>query len=607
MRAWHATPGLDPHRFWDERYLLENVERLLKHGQIRPANGLHPGLSYLPHSLLLKTSDWMHQATGVDALAVFTAKGDFTPTAYLLCRLLQVVFAVTSLFLVFLIGRKLGSDRLALLATLFLSVIPWHIRQSVVFKADMTLIVTLLFAFYLSIRAIESPTLGRYGAAGAAIGLALASKFNAAPIAIPLVVGSFLAQGIAVQPLRYLLAAGGISVAVFVALNPYSLIEPDIYRRSIGRTLRVYERRAQSAGVESTIDLLPHVLRTVVSGGFFGRALGSLSLLGAALVTLFGLKDFRRSRRAIYWLMLASYLVGYTTFYALITHKPDPHNWLPLAPFFALCAAWIVDLILTAASNRLTRRGVRWLVPTSIAVLTAVLVWPAASFTYHQTVPTTADRALEFLYEQLIGPQGRLILTETNLKISPHMQSKKRRLAIGTMPRLSAISGSILNFSDAEIFLVSSMEDENQADFYRQRLAGSRGSEVMTIEPSPFKAQGPSLICVLHPLKRGAKPVQGAWVQSSEDRQLYRARFPEPIAPRTIVSLEFELPYGHRVADLGIGDRDLFTTTYRPRGKTVIHSTSRFRFTDEIEMWITGPRYPQTIPLVAKRWRTTRR
>jgi hypothetical protein len=549
----------------------------------------------------------MHQRTGVAGLAVFSAEGDFTPTAYLLCRLLQVVFAVTSLFLVFLIGRKLGSDRLALLATLFLSVVPWHIRQSVVFKADMTLIVTLLLAFYLGMRAIELPSFGRYSAAGAAIGLALASKFNAAPIAIPLVVGSVLVQGVTVRPLLRLLAAGAVSVAVFLAFNPYFLIDPEFYRRSIAQTLRVYERRAQSAGVESRLELVPHLLQSVVSGGFFGRALGSLSLLGAALATLFGLKNFRRSRQAIYWLMLVSYLVGYTTFYASSTLKPDPHNWLPLAPFLALCAAWTVDVLLTAASNRLPRLRLRWLIPTSIAVLTAVVIWPAVRFTYHQTVPTTADRVLDFLYERLNGPEGRLVFADTNLKISPHMQSKKRRLAVGTTPRLSLISGSNLNFSDAEIFLVSSIKDEQTADFYRQRLAGSRGSEVITIEPSMFRAQGPSLVCVLHPLKRGARTLQGAWVRSSEDRHLYRARFHEPIPPRTIVSLEFELPHGHRMAELQFGERYLFTTTYRPRGRTVIHATSRFRYTNEIEVRVIGPRSPQTIPLVVKRWRMTRR
>src|SRR6202043_4200337 len=50
-------------------------------------------------------------------------------------------------------------------------------------------------------------------------------------------------------------------------------------------------------------------------------------------------------------LMMSAYVAGYALAYALSTTNPSYHNWLPLAPFVALGAAWVLH------------RGWEWIAP----------------------------------------------------------------------------------------------------------------------------------------------------------------------------------------------------------------------------------------------------
>jgi dolichyl-phosphate-mannose--protein O-mannosyl transferase len=161
LRAWAAGFDLTAERFWDERYGFQNIEALLATGSPRPANGFHPSLSYLPQAALLAASEGLYQATGREAFRVRLGNGLFTPTAYLLARLLQALFGTLSLLLTYLIGRRLFSAKVGLGAALLLSVVPWHIRQSVIFKPDILLVLTTLLAFWWSLEAA-----GRRGPGG---------------------------------------------------------------------------------------------------------------------------------------------------------------------------------------------------------------------------------------------------------------------------------------------------------------------------------------------------------------------------------------------------------------------------------------------------------
>jgi hypothetical protein len=601
LRLWFATPDLNSTRFWDERYGLENLEPLLKHGQLRPVHGFHPGFSYLPHGLLLKASDLLYRATGREAFAIFDQRGDYTATTYLICRTLSVVFGTLTLLLVFLIGRRLGGDRLGLFAAFLLSVVPWHLRQSVLFKADIALLLTVVLAFYLSLRAIEHPSFRSFALTGLAIGLALSSKFNAGPVALPLTVGIFLKQGIKWRTLRLLVCAAAVSFAVFLLLQPFMLIDPDIYRRSMGSTSRMYALWAQETG-HGRLYLFWHLIETLLTSVFHGPLIGSLAVLGLGALTVLSLRQLKQSPVALDWIMVLTYVVGYTTLYALATPLASPHNWLPISPFAALGAGWTLLALWMLIATKLPAASARPIGALATLSLVLLLGWHANSYVYRETVPRTSDLALEILRSQLRRPPGRLVLSEIDFEILFQTRHRLGRLAVHTLDDLRQLPVDSLNWSDAEVFSAAHLDDPARRDFYRSRMNRLGEAHVRIIEPRPFHAWGPPLVALLHPLRPGDS-WWGELVPSDSDPRLLIGRLPPNRRKRARISLELVLPKGLFAEEVTTENLQVPLVRFRGPRANKPHTSYRFPPTREITLRTSRRYRGRRIPFRAQIWR----
>ncbi|MEJ2085361.1 MAG: glycosyltransferase family 39 protein [Acidobacteriota bacterium] len=605
LRVWFATPGLDSTRFWDERYPLENVRPIVQEGSFRPANGLHPAFTHLPHALVLRACQLVHDRTGSPAFEMLDERGEFTATAYLICRLIHTLFGVASLFLVFLIGRRMGGDRLGLLAAFLLAVVPYHIQASVKFMADGMLIFSLCLAFYLSLRAVDRSSLGSYLVVGAAIGLALSSKFNAGPIAIPLVVGTFLSDDRSWRTFCYLVLAGAASVVVFLSINPYVVIDFEIYRSSFGRTLRIYERHGKSTGVDSPLDLVSYSIRALLSPLIHGRVVGILAIAGALGVGASSIRDARRSQHACYWLMLLSYLVAYPTLYALSTSNPDSHNWLPMSPFLALTASWMVVTIWDRLRAVLPFEMARPVAVGCLLLLVGSLAWSATSFTYKTVIPRTGDQALAVLSRELRRPPpGRVVVSEHPFAFwDRQTRHLRRHLAVSIEDDLSSLPKTRLKFADAEVFPASRLKARQSGVFYRQRLESSPARQVFRLDPKLFKSWGPSLVAIVHPMRSIGRPVEGFWERTEDDRRVFVARISDRVGRNEIVSLEFGLP-GRRTGVLEVaGERQMSTITFRAPHHNLFQTTPRFRLSKPLELQLGKPVAATRLPFELRRWR----
>jgi hypothetical protein len=498
LRLGAAVPNPTGSRFWDERFGLENVHSLLAEGEIRPANGYHPSLSYLPQAGLMGASEALHRATGREELRVLRPRGGFTRTGYLLARFLQVVFGTLSLVLLYRIGRRVSSPAVGLWAALVLAAVPWHLRQSAIYKPDILLVLTTLLAFAAALALAERPTRRRFALAGAAVGLALASKYNAGPAAFPVIVAA-LAGGGWRERRRWagLLLAGAASLGVFLALNPFVVLDPGLYVADFSETLRHYEREAAGA---TRLGVLAHGLRSLISPSFLGPVFGTLGLLGLALP---GRREGSGAAR-LGPAMAASYVAGYAPLYALSTHNPSEHNWLPVAPFLALGAA----RALVGAGDFLAGRLGAARRPAAAAAglaLAAALAVPITLFTWRFAVPTTAELARRALVERLRPLAGRVVWAEEAGKPPAALRrGRGQRAWVRTSDRLDAVSFATLDRVDAEVFELARAEDP----FYRRRLgAAGAGGEVLRIAPGFPRARGPGLMVLLHPWARVGKPV----------------------------------------------------------------------------------------------------
>lgn len=547
LRVWLGTPNPTSTRFYDERYGVTNGHALLVKGTIRPANGCHPGMSYLPQTALLAVSEGLHRLTGDKVFAPYEAHR-MTPTGYLICRFLQAVFGAASIYLTYRIGRQVFSARVGLLAAFLLAVVPWHLRQSAIYKPDIQLVAATLFAFDRSLAAAARQTWRSYLAAGAAIGLALASKFNAGPIAFPLMFVALSGGGWRDRRAwGRLVLAGAVSLAVFLLCTPYVLIDWSIYEKDLSRTMRDYEQKGQRLG-GSHFYVLWHGLQSLFSWSFHGPVIAAAALLAVVLLLVRAARKREGSgtpQERLGPVMIAIYVFGYALSYSIATLNPSKHNWLPLTPFTALAAAWLFAGLWQWIAARLPLLRRPAVVGAVLTVLALVLMSPVNGYTYRNTVPSTHELARRYLRTRL-PTQGRTVFYEHGDR-GEEMALGRAGVFLQATRRLDELPPARLDLADAVLFEAGRLEGEG-AGFYRNLTEAGR--ETLRFEPAPFRARGPGLLLVVRPWRQVGEPAPLPAMPADERRGRLEARLPDSVRPGEVLSLELVLPARWRLNSL---------------------------------------------------------
>jgi len=501
LNVWYASQGLNSGRYWDERFSLENIAGILETGSLRPSNGYYQALSYLPQTAVLAASEALHRATGLEALAVFDREGRFSPTAYLLCRLLQTLYGAGSLLLTFAVGRRLFSPAVGLLGALFLAATPWHVQASSIYKPDVLLMLTVLLALWWSLRALERPGWGRWLLAGCGVALAASTKLNGVLACVPLLVGVLGSEGTWRRRARALLAAAGGGLALFALLNPFFLLYPAYF----GRNLDHYTARAEAYG-GTRLAVLWREAGLLADGAVHGPVVGALALAAGAAFTLRLLRRAPGERRArVEGWMLLSFPLAYSLAYAAVTPHFKGNNFVPVFPFSALLAAWgLAGLGRRAAGRwpRLRRPGA-W--APAAALLAAALAVSPFLYVYRRLVPTTEELARSFLdrrFRLLAPTTARLVYSEAPAEAAGEslVAAPLRAAPFALVPvaRLPALSPRRLAAADGEVFPASHL-DRAGGEPYLRRLAAAPAEAVGRFAPAVFAARGPARIAIAHP------------------------------------------------------------------------------------------------------------
>jgi|CXWL01.1.fsa_nt_gi hypothetical protein len=501
LRLWLSLPNPGPTRFWDERFGAENVVAFLGQPSLTPANGYHPSLSYLPQALVLAGVEWVAPADAPVVERPADGRPRLAATGYRLSRLLVVLYGVFSLWLLYRIGSLIFDPATGVLAGLLLAIVPWHLRQSAIFKPDMLLVATTLLALWASLLAVRRRTLGGWLAAGAAIGLALASKFNAAPAALPLAVGVALQTfapldgahrppGVPWARVRDLALAAGAALVVFLLIDPWMVTRHELFTGDFGQTVDHYEDEAGVARA-SHWSLPLHAIQSLLGRSFHGPWLGALALAALA-VSLWpaARRDWSPDRRLGWW-MLVSYVVAYVALYSAATANPSPHNWLVLAPITALALAWGLRTAIPA----LPAGWPRWLAVAAASVLIGERTVAFGRECYALAVPTTAEVAEAALRRDLEPLAGRILLSEVDLQpqLAGHAVQARTMPTSGGLPlvvateQLTALPADEVELADGLIFPADRLTDTA----YAARILGR---QTATITPAAFRRRGPALV-----------------------------------------------------------------------------------------------------------------
>ncbi|HYG61228.1 MAG TPA: glycosyltransferase family 39 protein [Thermoanaerobaculia bacterium] len=540
LRVWDASKGLHAGRYFDERFPFRNVTSILR-GEIRPRHTYYLSLSYLPQAAVMAASQGLHRLTGAEALSIFSRKAadGYSPTAYMIGRGCNVVFGVLSLWVTFLIGRRIQSPWLGLLAAAILAAFHRHVLSSAEFKPDILVLLLTAVTCYWAIAAAYRPSLGRFLRAGAGVGLAVSAKYTGIAACFP-VVGAALAAAAGMggrrdrRSLGWLLLAGAASVVTFVALNPFlGLVLKYIPRLTTG-----YAQRGAAEKSTHWTVFLRQVDFLVVHHG----VVTSLFLLAGLLLLLWRL--FRPAARdtaewRLGWVVVLSQLLGYSLFHSAATTLFRGQNYLPVAPFSSLVAAWGM----VEAWRLLTRRA-----PALAGRRAAVAVWSLAgallvgqqfAVVYLRVVPSNWEVARQILHERLPEIELRHVAHE---QVEGTLRLGGRSRALTTeVARLDQLAPALLDVTDAEVFPESRL-DSPGGEFYRRRLERLPEDRVLRVASRPFRSRGETVVILLHPWERDAVLGPVRFQRPEPGANHVMAALPPGMAAGDVVSLILWVP-----------------------------------------------------------------
>ena len=480
----------------------------------------YPGLGNLLHSLLLGAADVLARWTGHGGETILR-HGQFTPTAYLLCRGLQCCIGVLTVYWTWRLGRRLLSPRAGLLGALVLAAVPMHVRQSGVIKPDILMLLGLLIAAEATAAALASGRLREFLGAGAAVGLAAAGKYNGVSAALPLALFALPRARREPAVLVRLAAAGAASLLAFLLLNPFFFAMLDRFQRDISHTLGHYQVMSRHSAVEGThlavLWATPSEMTSAIFHGLFTGVLGF-----AGLLFVLGWAWRRRNPDLA---LLVVFPLSYLALYAAATTYPKTNNYLPLSPFLALGAAALVD----AAWERLRGPAARVLV-IAVVLWCGTLIWRPMAYAYVEAAPATLETAERTLSAELFERGNSRIVYQVGALGRPMVVDQRGEALVHVISGIDQITPQALNFADAEVYTPAALASPVAA----QRVAAAE-QQVLRIEPRPFRSRGVPLTLVLHPWPPMGRPIEletlppgagGAWTAKVPAQRADRLRFP---------------------------------------------------------------------------------
>ena len=585
FRVWDASRGLNSARYFDERFALRNAVAIVKHGDFRPRNAYYLSLSYLPQAALLAMSQGLHRLTGIESLAVF-GKGPsgVTPTGYLLCRGLNAAFGTLCLFLVFLIGRRLYSPGVGLLAAAILGAFPKHILASAIFKPDILVVLLTLLTVWWALEAALRPRLSRFVLAGVGVGLAVSAKYTGIAAAVPVTAAALWKGWRDRRRWGWLVLAGAVSVVTFVALNPYL----GTVLAFIPRTVHGYAAKGAQEESDHGVVFLRQMEFLAEHHGWILAVLALLGTAGLVWRIVRPAPEDSRERR-IGSVLVLSVLVGYSGLHAAGMTLFRSQNYLPVVPFSSLAAAWAMVELWRALVRRMP--GFKPAAVVLGSLVGIALVLRQGTIVYPRAVPTNQEVAAEILMSSLAPLDLRSVAYEGKRgELTLFTPAGRPRMIVDRLDRLEP---AVLDHADAEVFPAGRLRE----DFYRLRA----GERPRILSARPFVSRGQSVAVLLHPwtLDRAFPPAP-----------VRRAGTPLPpeIRPGDVVSIALWVPRkGPGVEALAIGDFRIPLTRTAERGKMAQLITPRFRLperSDRIAVTVPAGTPPRRWRVEVFRWKS---
>jgi hypothetical protein len=303
-------------------------------------------------------------------------------------RTVVLILAAANIVLVALLGIRIASRRVGLIAALFVAVLPIFVTRGSIVIVDTPAACFATGALYCSARVMSSSTRRQLVSwsvlGGVASGLAFTSKYTIATVFVAVCVVIMLRRDRSIsERFKAGLAAAAGFVATAVAVMPALVLRASSIVDALRRQERLYTTWPPT---ESYWQQLLHARefgRLILFAGFIGLALLALS---------------RRARPVL--IAYAAFAIPTMVVLARPGHQPV-RNLLPFIPFLCIAAATtIAEAVRFIGSRAHWARPVEWAGAAGLALLLCWAPVQAGTRTYigakrgHIDTRTTLERRL---------------------------------------------------------------------------------------------------------------------------------------------------------------------------------------------------------------------
>lgn len=260
------------------------------------------------------------------ALHVFSSPESFAlaflkdPTVfYIIGRVsLGVILGTATIVLVYILGKKIFSEKAGLLAALFFSISFINVQNCHYIYADVMMVFFIVLASIAALSIARSGSLKSYITCGIFAGLATAAKYNAALTFIIVPAAYFFTDK--ERGFKKLVFSFAAMCIAYIVCNPYSLADIKYF----------VSQMISQAGTECSLGPLYHIRYSLKEG--LGLLLTVLGVIGMFYYAV--------KKRGIHAAIVSFPVLFYVTL--IFFSQPHERYVLPLTPFIALYAAALI-------------------------------------------------------------------------------------------------------------------------------------------------------------------------------------------------------------------------------------------------------------------------
>ncbi|MDD5222529.1 MAG: glycosyltransferase family 39 protein [bacterium] len=321
----------------DERYLIDPALHILKTGDLNPHFFWYGSFPIywitVIYGLVLGIGCWAGGGINTigKCLADFGAY-DHGFELFYLGRVTSIAFGLATIYLVYVLGRRLFNRETGILSAWFFALAPLHIYFSQIFKVDISLLFFTLLAFYFFLNILEGGKFRDYLWAGVFMGLALGTKYFYV-VSFPLFAVLFRPG---VPRIKELVKGGLVlylALLILLATCPFAVLDwPDFKQQMDFMTDNINHLVYGRVETLSFLSIGFHRLAYIFPL-FFGPLIFVTSLWGGVRMVL---TDWRRA--VLFWILPAGYFLSSTWY----TRDLYPQYQFPIFPFVVLAGSWVL-------------------------------------------------------------------------------------------------------------------------------------------------------------------------------------------------------------------------------------------------------------------------